>query len=84
MASSLSLQSTVKLKSGTAIPRLGFGVWDSPSHLTTQSCLSALKTGYRHIDTAQVYGNEPEVGKAVRECGFKREDVFVTSKVLTP
>jgi diketogulonate reductase-like aldo/keto reductase len=84
MASSLTLQSTLKLKSGTAIPRLGFGVWDSPSHLTTQSCLSALKTGYRHIDTAQVYGNEAEVGKAVRECGLKREDVFVTSKVLTP
>lgn len=84
MASSLNLQSTLKLKSGTAIPRLGFGVWDSPSHLTTQSCLSALKTGYRHIDTAQVYGNEAEVGKAVRECGLKREDVFVTSKVLKP
>jgi diketogulonate reductase-like aldo/keto reductase len=82
MASSLTLQSTLKLKSGTAIPRLGFGVWDS--HLTTQSCLSALKTGYRHIDTAQVYGNEAEVGKAVHECGLKREDVFVTSKVLTP
>lgn len=84
MASSLSLQSTLKLKSGTTIPRLGFGVWDSPAHLTTQSCLSALKTGYRHIDTAQVYGNEAEVGKAVRESGLKREDIFVTSKVLTP
>lgn len=84
MASSLSLQSTLKLKSGTSIPRIGFGVWDSPSHLTTQSCLSALKSGYRHIDTAQVYGNEVEVGKAVRESGLKREDIFVTSKVLTP
>lgn len=84
MSSSLSLQSTLKLKSGTTIPRLGFGVWDSPAHLTTQSCLSALKNGYRHIDTAQVYGNEPEVGKAVRESGLKREDIFVTSKVLTP
>ena len=84
MSSSLSLQSTLKLKSGTTIPRLGFGVWDSPAHLTTQSCLSALKNGYRHIDTAQVYGNEPEVGKAVRESGLKREEIFVTSKVLTP
>jgi diketogulonate reductase-like aldo/keto reductase len=84
MASSLTLQSTLSLKSGTTIPRLGFGVWDSPSHLTTQSCLSALKTGYRHIDTAQVYGNEAEVGKAVRESGLKREEIFVTSKVLTP
>lgn len=84
MSSSLSLQSTLKLKSGSSIPRLGFGVWDSPAHLTTQSCLSALKTGYRHIDTAQVYGNEAEVGKAVRDSGLKREDIFVTSKVLTP
>ncbi|KAM0722042.1 hypothetical protein Q7P37_002968 [Cladosporium fusiforme] len=84
MASSLSLQSTLKLKAGNDIPRLGFGVWDSPAHLTTQSCLSALKHGYRHIDTAQVYGNEAEVGKAVRESGLTREDIFVTSKVLTP
>lgn len=84
MAASLSLQSTITLKSGNALPRLGFGVWDSPAHLTTQSCLSALKNGYRHIDTAQVYGNEAEVGKAVRESGLKREDIFVTSKVLKP
>lgn len=84
MSSSLSLQSTLKLKSGTTIPRLGFGIWDSPAHLTTQSCLAALKNGYRHIDTAQVYGNEAEVGKAVRESGLKREEIFVTSKVLTP
>lgn len=84
MAAALSLQSTLKLKAGNEIPRLGFGVWDSPAHLTTQSCLSALKNGYRHIDTAQVYGNEAEVGKAVRESGLKREDIFVTSKVLTP
>lgn len=84
MASSLTLNSTLTLRPGNKIPLLGFGVWDSPSHLTTQSCLSALKTGYRHIDTAQVYGNEVEVGKAVKECGLKRGDVFITSKVLTP
>lgn len=84
MAASLSIHSTLKLKAGNEIPRLGFGVWDSPAHLTTQSCLSALKNGYRHIDTAQVYGNEAEVGKAVRDSGLKREDIFVTSKVLTP
>lgn len=81
---SLTLQSTLKLKPGNSIPLLGFGVWDSPAHLTTQSCLSALKTGFRHIDTAQVYGNEAEVGKAVKQCGLKRDEIFVTSKVLTP
>ena len=58
-----TLQSTQKLNTGPTIPLLGFGVWDSPNDLTTKSCLSALKTGYRHIDTAQAYGNESEVEK---------------------
>lgn len=80
----LTLKSTVSLPNNQELPRLGFGVWDSPSHLTTQSCLSALKTGYRHIDTAQVYGNETEVGEAVKNSGLKREEVFITSKVLGP
>jgi diketogulonate reductase-like aldo/keto reductase len=84
MASSFTLQSSIKLNSGTKLPVLGFGVWDSPADLTTQSCLSALKTGYRHIDTAQVYGNEAEVGKAVHDSGLKRSDIFVTSKILFP
>lgn len=82
--SGLTLQSTVLLPNNHKLPRLGFGVWDSPSHLTTQSCLSALKSGYRHIDTAQVYGNEAEVGEAVKKSGVPREDVFITSKTLAP
>jgi len=80
----LTIKSTAKLSSGKTIPALGFGVWDSPSHLTTQSCLEALKVGYRHIDTAQVYGNEAEVGEAVKKSDFTRGDLFVTSKVLSP
>lgn len=52
--------------------------------MTTQSCLSALKAGYRHIDTAQVYGNETEVGEAIKKSGLPREEVFVTSKILGP
>lgn len=84
MSSSFTLQSSLKLNAGNKLPVLGFGVWDSPADLTTQSCLSALKTGYRHIDTAQVYGNEAEVGKAVRDSGLKRSEIFVTSKILFP
>ncbi|KAF2717189.1 Aldo/keto reductase [Polychaeton citri CBS 116435] len=81
---SLTLQSTLKLLPGTQLPVLGFGVWDSPSHLTTKSCLEALKVGYRHIDTAQVYGNEAEVGEAIQQGGISRKDIFVTSKILNP
>lgn len=83
MASSQTLQSSLKLSSGNQLPILGFGVWDSPSNLTTKSCLEALKVGYRHIDTAQVYGNEAEVGEAVRQSGLKRDDVWITSKIYS-
>lgn len=84
MISSLSIQSTAKFANGDTMPLLGFGVWDSPSHLTTQSCLEAITVGYRHIDTAQVYGNEKEVGKSIEESGLPREEIFVTSKILSP
>lgn len=80
----LTLQSTLKLNTGAPIPLLGFGVWDSPSRLTTASCLSALKSGYRHIDTAQAYGNEAEVGAAIAQSGLPRKDIFVTSKIVNP
>lgn len=84
MAAPLSIETTLKLLPGNELPALGFGVWDSPSHLTTKSCLEALKVGYRHIDTAQVYGNEAEVGEALRQSGLERKDIFVTSKILRP
>ncbi|KAK4499864.1 hypothetical protein PRZ48_008050 [Zasmidium cellare] len=84
MAQNLTINSTFALKSGHKLPILGFGVWDSPKHLTVQSCQEALKVGYRHIDTAQVYGNEAEVGEAVRKSGLSRKDVFITSKAVTP
>ena len=80
----LTVKSTSKLLSGNTIPVLGFGVWNSPNNLTTQSCLEALKVGYHHIDTAQVYGNESEVGEAVRKSGLARKDMFVTSKLFSP
>jgi 2,5-diketo-D-gluconate reductase A len=72
---------TVALNNGVEIPQLGFGVFQIKPEDTVKATTSALEIGYRHIDTAQMYGNEREVGLAVRESGIPREDVFVTSKL---
>ncbi|KAI9863211.1 MAG: hypothetical protein M1813_004031 [Trichoglossum hirsutum] len=64
------------------MPRLGFGVYQSPPETCLQSVTTALKAGYRNIDTAQYYINEREVGDAVRRSGIPREEVFVTTKIL--
>ncbi|KAK0942662.1 hypothetical protein LTR29_005749 [Friedmanniomyces endolithicus] len=81
MSPSLTIGSTLKLNTGAHLPILGFGVWDSPQNLTVKSCLEALKVGYQHIDTAQGYSNEKEVGEAVKQSGKAREDIYVTSKI---
>ncbi|EAW12795.1 aldo/keto reductase family protein [Aspergillus clavatus NRRL 1] len=70
--------------SSVRIPRLGFGVYRSPTRQCVQSCLTALQAGYRNIDTAQFYANEQEVGEALRTSGIPRSDVFVTTKILSP
>lgn len=70
--------------SSVKIPRPGFGVYQSSRSQCVTSCLNALKAGYRHIDTAQFYANEKEVGEAVRKFGLDRKDVFITTKVLSP
>ena len=80
---SLTINSTSKLISGNLIPILGFGVWNSPTNLTTKSCLEALKVGNRHIDTAQAYANEAQVGEAIRTSNVVREELFVTSKIFS-
>jgi 2,5-diketo-D-gluconate reductase A len=72
---------TISLNNGVEIPQLGFGVYQIPPDETVKATLTALEAGYRHIDTAQMYGNEREVGIAVRESGIPRDEVFVTSKV---
>jgi 2,5-diketo-D-gluconate reductase A len=72
---------TLTLNNGVEIPQLGFGVFQIKPEDTVKATTSALEIGYRHIDTAQMYGNEREVGQAVRESGIPREDVFVTSKL---
>ncbi|ASY36214.1 putative 2,5-didehydrogluconate reductase [Streptomyces sp. Tu6071] len=71
----------ITLNNGVEIPQLGFGVFQVPPEKTKEATLSALDVGYRHIDTAEMYGNEKEVGQAVRESGIDRAELFVTSKL---
>jgi methylglyoxal/glyoxal reductase len=69
------------LADGTVMPLLGLGVWQVPDGPTcVHSVRSALELGYRHIDTAQAYGNESSVGQALRESGLARDEVFITTK----
>ncbi|TFV87917.1 aldo/keto reductase [Blastococcus sp. CT_GayMR16] len=72
---------TITLNNGVEIPQLGFGVFQIKPEDTVKATTSALEIGYRHIDTAQMYGNEREVGLAVRDSGIPRDEVFVTSKL---
>jgi len=69
------------LNTGVTAPAIGFGTWQIPSEQTKEMVLTALEAGYRLIDTAHIYGNEAEVGQAVRESGLAREEIFVTTKV---
>jgi diketogulonate reductase-like aldo/keto reductase len=78
----LTLESRAKLNNAIEIPRLGLGVYQSPpGEITLRAVRYALEIGYRHIDTAELYGNETDVGRAVQESGIRREDVFITTKV---
>jgi 2,5-diketo-D-gluconate reductase A len=72
---------TLTLNNGVEIPQLGFGVFQIEPEKTKAATLAALEVGYRHIDTAEMYGNEKEVGEAVRASGIDRGDLFVTSKL---
>lgn len=83
--SALTMASVAPLpESDLTIPRIGFGVYLSPTEVCIASCTSALKLGYRHIDTAQYYANELEVGQAVRDSGVPREDIYITTKIMNP
>ncbi len=76
------LTETFTLNNGVKIPKVGFGTWQIPDGDTAYNAVAAaLKAGYRHIDTAYVYGNEKSVGKAINESGIAREDIFLTSKL---
>ena len=71
----------ITLHDGTSIPQLGFGVFQVPPAETAATVATALEVGYRHIDTAQMYGNEEGVGAAIRDSGLSRDDLYVTTKL---
>ncbi|MBA3523625.1 MAG: aldo/keto reductase, partial [Geodermatophilaceae bacterium] len=72
---------SIRLNDGHDIPQLGFGVFQIEPAETRDAVATALTVGYRHIDTAQMYGNEKQVGEAVRDSGLARAAVFITSKL---
>ena len=71
----------IKLHDGTTIPQLGFGVFQVPPAETADVVSRALEVGYRHIDTAEMYGNEAGVGEAIKTSGLPREELYITSKL---
>ena len=75
------LNENYTLSNGVKIPKIGLGTWLIPDGEAAQAVRDAVEMGYRHIDTAQAYGNERGVGEGVRTCGVPREEIFVTSKV---
>lgn len=77
-----SLTDSYVLNNGVNIPCVGFGTWQTPDGKTAvKAVIKALETGYRHIDTAAIYGNEKGIGDALKQCGVPREEIFVTSKL---
>ncbi|MEX2784852.1 aldo/keto reductase [Streptococcus sp. H49] len=76
------MSNTITLNDGNKIPAVGFGVFQIPADGSTYTAVKeALEVGYRHIDTAQAYFNEKEVGQAVKDSGIAREEIFITSKL---
>ncbi|HFI0463714.1 TPA: aldo/keto reductase [Streptococcus suis] len=75
-------QTHYRLNNGLAIPSIGFGTWQTPDGDTAVAAVkAALAAGYRHIDTAAIYGNERSVGQAIKEAGIPREELFITTKL---
>ena len=72
----------MKLANGELIPTLGYGTWLIKNENACECVKMALAAGYRHIDSAQAYGNEEGVGQGIRESGLKREDIYLTTKVM--
>ena len=78
----MRLSPDIQLNNGVQIPRVGLGVFQAASGDETRAAVrAALDAGYRHIDTARIYGNERDVGAAVRDCGLPRAEVFITTKL---
>jgi 2,5-diketo-D-gluconate reductase A len=81
MGSTVGNVPLITLNDGTTIPQLGFGVFKVPPEETAAAVRDALAIGYRHIDTAQMYGNEKGVGEGIRDAGLDRGQVYITSKL---
>src|SRR5437868_6945560 len=75
------LEEKFTLSNGVEIPKLGLGTWFINDKDDAQAVKEAVRIGYRHIDTAQAYGNESGVGEGIKICGVKREEMFVTTKL---
>lgn len=78
----MNLTSTYELNNGEKIPVIGFGTWQvADGQVAEDSVLTALQVGYRHIDTAMIYGNEVSIGRAIHKSGVSRDELFVTTKL---
>lgn len=77
----MNTPSHITLHDGNTIPQLGLGVWQTPSDVAVSAVKTAIAAGYRHIDTAAIYGNEEGVGEGIRAAGVPRDQIFVTTKV---
>lgn len=77
----MEVSKTLRLASGDEIPRVGLGTWQMRPEVTREAVRSALAAGYRHIDTARVYGNEPDVGEAIADAGVPRAELWITTKI---
>jgi diketogulonate reductase-like aldo/keto reductase len=79
----LKLNSNVKLNNGVSMPILGLGTWNLRGEVASRAVLWALEIGYRHIDTASLYGNEKKIGEALKKSEIPRDEIFITTKVWT-
>lgn len=75
------LNETYMLSNGIQIPKIGLGTWFIEGAAATQAIVDAVNLGYRHIDSAEAYGNEREIGEGIKKCGVRREELFVTTKL---
>lgn len=75
------MTTSLTLNNGVELPAIGLGVFQTPPEETVAAVASALRTGYRHIDTAAAYGNEREVGQGIRESGVARSEIFIETKI---
>lgn len=75
------LNEKFQLSNGVEIPKIGLGTWEIKDEVAAQAIIEAVKIGYRHIDSAQAYGNERGIGEGIRNSGLKRDEIFVTTKI---